>query len=113
MSPEAGGSITHTVATTVMLQWPAYTDIILGTKGQSNMNLMKQHIIVCTVLQYAIENVHANLVFHNAFPNAGTTVARTRAALVNATIVCFPSVVTIHQHLMSNKQYMENIVASV
>jgi len=112
VSPDAGGSITHNITTTVQPQWPANTNIVFSD-GRTKILITSQQAIVHVVLQEAIENVHANLVFHHAFPDAGAALAGTRAALINAAMARFPSTADLHNRLLSDEEYMANMIVIV
>ena len=111
-APDAGGSVTHNVTTTVQPQWPANTNIIFSG-GRTKIRIMSQQAIVRVVLQDAIENVHAYMVFRHGFPDAGAALAGTRAALVNAATAHFPSTAVLHNRLLSDEEYMANMVIIV
>jgi len=111
-SPVADGSATQTVTTTIVPQWPVDTDIIFS-EGRTRIRLMNQKTLIRMVLQDAISNVHANLVFGHAFPDAGVAFASTRAAVVNAAMGRFPSAGTIHNCLLSDMEYLSNMIVIV
>jgi len=61
------------------------------------------------VLQDAIENVHAYLVFRNAFPDGCAALTATRAALDNAALVRSPGAADIYNRLRSDEEYLLNM----
>jgi hypothetical protein len=70
---------------------------------------MNQQGMVRFVLQDTIENVHAYLVLHYAFPNAGVTLTATRGALDAAAVARSPGAADIYNHLRSDKEYFLNM----
>jgi len=73
------------------------------------MRLTGQQIMVHVVLQDAIENVHSHLVFQHAFPTAPDLVKSTRVALLDAARARSPCTAVIHERLVVDMEYLENM----
>jgi hypothetical protein len=73
------------------------------------MRLTSQQVMVRIVLQDAIENVHLHLVFRHAFPTAPDLVNSTRLALVDAARECSPRTAVIHERLLVDEEYLEDM----
>ena len=65
--------------------WPADTDLVLAA-GSSKLSLLAQRPIVCAVIQEAIDNLRAALVFTNAFPDVCNTLTLIKDCLLNAAL---------------------------
>ena len=88
--------------------WPPETDMVFSD-GRTRIRLMNQPTIVRLVLQDAIENVHAFLLFRNAYPSPGLVVTSAKGALVNAAKARFPGAAHVHNRLVSDEEYFLNM----
>ena len=91
-----------------MPKWPAETDMVFSD-GRTRIRLMNQKTIVRLVIQDAIENVHAFMLFRNAYPNPALVVSSAKAALVNAATARLPGAAHVHQCLVSDEEYFLNM----
>lgn len=74
---------------------------------------MNQSTIVRMVLQDAIENMHAFLVFRSAFPDPNLVAEGAKAALMKAARGRFPGASPVHDRLISDEEYNQNMTVIV
>ena len=67
------------------VMWPADTDLVLAA-GSSKLSLLAQRPIVCAVIQEAIDNLRAALVFTNAFLDICNTLMLIKDCLLDAAL---------------------------
>ncbi|KAN0109460.1 hypothetical protein V8E52_009254 [Russula decolorans] len=90
------------------MRWPAETNMDFRD-GQTRIRLMSQPTIVRLVLQDAIENMHAFLLFRHAFPDPDLVVEGAKAALTRAARARFPGAARVHERLLSDEEYILNM----
>jgi hypothetical protein len=90
------------------MRWPAETNMDFRD-GRTRIRLMSQPTIVRLVLQDAIKNMHAFLLFRHAFPNPDLVVEGAKAALTRAARARFPGVARVHERLLSDEEYILNM----
>jgi len=88
--------------------WPVDTDLIFAP-GTSKVMLKAQCPLIWKIIQEAFENIHASLLFDNAFPDAFSIPAITSDALVAAAWSQLLKGLTIHSRLMADHEYMVKI----
>jgi hypothetical protein len=109
-SPGAGSSLVHSAIMT--MRWPAETNMDFRD-GRTRIRLMSQPTIVRLVLQDAIENMHAFLLFRHAFPDPDLVVEGAKAALTRAARARFPGAARVHERLLSDEEYILNMTVIV
>ncbi|KAN0118798.1 hypothetical protein V8E52_004909 [Russula decolorans] len=90
------------------MRWPAETNMDFRD-GRTRIRLMSQPTIVQLVLQDAIENMHAFLLFRHAFPDPDLVVEGAKAALTRAARARFPGAARVHERLLSDEEYILNM----
>ena len=76
----------------------------------NRLTLSAQKPLICVVVQDAIENLHASLLFEHAFPNAPTAIRVVRKCLLDAAERYKPGASAIHEQLMADEDYMTMMV---
>jgi hypothetical protein len=85
------------------------TDIIFVPET-NKITLTHQHPLLCAIIQEAIENLQASLLFDHGFPNANAILSLIRVALIAAADAHSPEASQIHMHLLNDHEYMEKMI---
>lgn len=72
-----------------------------------------QRPLVRVIIQDAIENLRASLLFINAFPGPACAVTFIRDALITAASQNGPAAIPVHMRLLQDEDYMAKIVSLV
>ncbi|KAI9429385.1 hypothetical protein H4582DRAFT_2089337 [Lactarius indigo] len=97
-------------ATTVSeFTWPSNTDLSFAP-GSTRLMLTAQCPLVRAVIQEAIENVRAAMMFNDAFPNLARAFTFIRDALITAAYSYGPVASMLHKRLMEDDEYLVRIV---
>ena len=74
---------------------------------------MHQHLLIRVIIQDGIENLRANILFENGFPDMHIAIAYTRTSLLAAARSHYPGASFIHRHLLSDEDYMGHLIPLV
>ena len=96
----------------VTVTWPADTDLVLAA-GSSKLSLLAQRPIVCAVIQEAIDNLRAALVFTNAFPDVCNTLTLIKDCLLDAAVRLKPGATEMLERLKHDQDYVLKITPLV
>ncbi|KAH9015332.1 hypothetical protein EDB85DRAFT_1898780 [Lactarius pseudohatsudake] len=112
----ATATTSQTEATTTTTEssgatWP--TDTNLLPPGAKRLLLTNQDPLVRNVVQEAIENLRASLLFDHAFPTATMAFAFTKESLITAAEKYKPGAIHIQRRLQQDEQYLTKIVPLV
>jgi hypothetical protein len=88
--------------------WPLDTNLVY-TDGSNKLKLTLQHPLVLRVIQNAIENFGATLLFSDAFPDATVSLTFAKNAFLLAAKAHFPATQDIHIRLLHNLNYITQI----
>jgi len=96
--------------TCIQATWPAETDIVVNPIT-NRVTLTTQHPLLRTVIQEAIENLRASLLFDDAFPNAIVTPLAIRECLMSA--ADNPKALMVKMRLTSDERYLTTMIRLV
>jgi hypothetical protein len=88
--------------------WPADTNLVFAV-GSTKLMLLNQHPIVCTVIQEAIENLRAALLFTNAFPDICSALTLIKDCLFTAALRLKPGASEVLDRLTHDQDYLLKI----
>ena len=88
------------------------TDLIFAD-GSTKLMLTNQRPLICVIVQDAIENLRASLLFQNAFPDANVAFTLTRDALGVAAENHKPGGAIVQWRLQADNEYMARLVSLV
>ncbi|KAI9429277.1 hypothetical protein H4582DRAFT_2089597 [Lactarius indigo] len=88
----------------------ADTDLVF-TDGSTKLLLRHQQPVICTIVQKAIENLRATLVFQDAFPDGSVAFAFSRDALSAATVSHQLSGAIVQRRLEADDEYVAKLVS--
>ncbi|KAI9443421.1 hypothetical protein H4582DRAFT_2054425 [Lactarius indigo] len=119
---ELGAPNTELSASATMLQteattessgaaWPADTDLL--PPGANKLMLTNQNPLVHNVVQEAIENLRASLMFNHSFPTAPVAFTFTKESLITAAEKYKPGAAHIQRRLQQDGEYLVKIVPLV
>ena len=94
------------------MTWPADTDLVLAA-GSSKLSLLAQHPIVRAVIQEAIDNLQAALVFTNAFPDICNALTLIKDCLLDAALCLKPGATEMLERLKHDQDYVLKITPLV
>ncbi len=77
--------------------------------GTTKIMLTLQLLLICTVLQDAIENLRSSLLLENAFPDLNLMVLFLRKNLVGTARSHIPRAVHVHKCLLCDDRYMDKL----
>ncbi|KAH8988163.1 hypothetical protein EDB86DRAFT_2832028 [Lactarius hatsudake] len=108
----ATATTSQTEATTTTTEssaatWPTDTDLL--PPGAKRFLLTNQQTLVRNVVQEAIENMRASLLFNNAFPTAPIAFAFTKESLITAAEKFKPGATHIQRRLQQDEEYLAKI----
>ncbi|KAH8978402.1 hypothetical protein EDB86DRAFT_2836832 [Lactarius hatsudake] len=108
----ATATMSQTEATTTTTEssvatWPTDTDLL--PPGAKRLLLTNQQTLVRNVVQEAIENLQASLLFNNAFPTAPIAFAFTKESLITAAEKFKPGTTHIQRRLQQDEEYLAKI----
>lgn len=92
--------------------WPADTNFVYAD-GSNRLKLMLQRPLVRLIIQDAIENVRASILFTDAFPDATLSMTFTKDALISAAKAHLPASYDIHARLMGDDDYVTKVIPLV
>jgi hypothetical protein len=107
-SQAVGNNIVHVganVAGSPQSRWPTETDLFFPP-GSNRLALSAQNSLISLVVQDAINNVRASLLFDYAFPEGVDKVALVRGCLLAGAEKYKPSSSHIHERLLNDSEYM-------
>ncbi|KAH9031415.1 hypothetical protein EDB83DRAFT_2652456 [Lactarius deliciosus] len=109
VEPSATATTSQTEATTESpgATWPTDTDLL--PPGAKRLLLTNQQTLVHNVVQEAIENLRASLLFNNAFPTAPIAFAFTKESLITAAEKFKPGATHIQCQLQQDEEYLGKI----
>jgi hypothetical protein len=81
--------------------------------GDNKVKLLLQHTLVRLVIQDAIENIRASIIFTNAFPDAALSIMFAKSALMSAAKGQLPATQDIYSRLMRDDDYLSSIIPVV
>ncbi|KAH9160802.1 hypothetical protein EDB89DRAFT_1914352 [Lactarius sanguifluus] len=87
--------------------WPTDTDLL--PPGAKRLLLTNQQTLVCNVVQEAIENLQASLLFNNVFLTAPIAFAFTKESLITAAEKFKPGATHIQRQLQQDEEYLTKI----
>ncbi|KAN0137968.1 hypothetical protein V8E53_004452 [Lactarius tabidus] len=85
--------------------WPIDTDLIFAV-GSTKLSLLNQRPIVHTVIQEAIENLRAALLFANAFPDVCSALTLIKDCLFTAALHLKPGATEVLDRLTRDQEYL-------
>ncbi|KAN0129043.1 hypothetical protein V8E53_013193 [Lactarius tabidus] len=88
--------------------WPVATDLVLAA-GSSKLSLLSQRPIVRAVIQEAIENLRAGLLFSNAFPDVCNALTLIKDCLLTAALRLKPGATEMLEQLTHDQDYLLKI----
>ncbi|KAN0141246.1 hypothetical protein V8E53_001002 [Lactarius tabidus] len=92
--------------------WPVATDLVLAA-GSSKLLLLSQRPIVRAVIQEAIENLRAGLLFSNAFPDVCNALTLIKDCLLTAALRLKPGATEMLKRLTHDQDYLLKITPLV
>ena len=92
--------------------WPENTNILFPV-GSSKVMLTLQRPLLCGVIQDAIDNMRASLLFDNALPDATLSLQFARDSLTTAAQGCCPEAAVICHRLQEDVEYFNQLVPLV
>ena len=92
--------------------WPSETDLYFAP-GSKRLALSSQNSEIRTVIQDAIKNIYAFLLFDNAFPEGSDKVALIWGQLLAAAEKYKPASLHIHKRLVEDDEYMVQMIRLV
>ena len=113
LSQEGSGSATQNTTIAGVpnsVTWPSDTDILLAP-GTKKVSLALQRPALRGVVQDAVENVRASLLFDNAFPDAFVVSLSVRGALLSAANT--PRALNIRDRLAGDDEYLNKLIRLV
>jgi hypothetical protein len=88
--------------------WPVDTDLVLAA-GSSKLSLLSQHPVVHAVIQEAIENLWAALLFTNAFPDVCNALSLIKDCLLTVALHLKPGATEMLKPLRHDQNYLLKI----
>jgi hypothetical protein len=85
--------------------WPIDTDLIFAV-GSTKLSLLNQCPIVCAVIQEAIENLWAALLFANTFPDVCSALTLIKDCLFTAALHLKPGATEVLDRLTRDQEYL-------
>ncbi|KAH9042828.1 hypothetical protein EDB84DRAFT_1559325 [Lactarius hengduanensis] len=107
----SGTATTSQTEATTGATWPTDTDLL--PPGAKRLLLTNQDPLVRNVVQEAIENLRASLLFDHAFPTAPIAFAFTKESLITAAEKFKPGATHIQRRLQQDEEYLSKIVPLV
>jgi hypothetical protein len=92
--------------------WPADTNLVF-TVGSTKLMLLNQRPIVRAVIQEAIENLRAALLFTNAFPDICSALTLIKDCLFTAALCLKPGALEVLDRLTHDQDYLLKITPLV
>jgi hypothetical protein len=92
--------------------WPLDTDLIFAV-GSTKLSLLSQRPIVRAVIQEAIENLRAALLFANAFPDVCSALTLIKDCLFTAALHLKPGATEMLDRLTRDQEYLLKITPLV
>lgn len=92
--------------------WPVNTNLVYSDTS-NKLKLMPQHALVRVVIQDAIENVRASILFTDAFPDASLSMTFAKDGLITAAKAHLPASHNIHARLIGDSDYVPKIIPLV
>lgn len=92
--------------------WPSETDLVLAP-GSKRLALSSQNSVISLVVQDAISDVWASLLFDHAFPEGANKVALVRGCLLAAAEKYKPTSSRVHERLLNDSDYMTLMIRLV
>lgn len=92
--------------------WPVDTDLIFAL-GSTKLSLLNQRPIVRAVIQEAIENLRAALMFTNAFPDVCSALTLIKDCLFTAALHLKPGATEVLDRLIRDQEYLSKITPLV
>jgi hypothetical protein len=92
-------------------QWPADTNILYGP-GSNKIALTCQRPLIRVVIQDAMENVRADLLFKDAYPDPAVALVTIKESLL-ASASRHPGASSIRRRLVFDEQYMTAMIPLV
>ncbi|KAI9440516.1 hypothetical protein H4582DRAFT_2074300 [Lactarius indigo] len=89
--------------------WPSNTDLSFAP-GSTRLMLTAQRPLIRAVIQEAIENVRAAMLFNDAFPNLNRAFTFIRDALISAAYSYGPVASMLYKRLMEDDEYLARII---
>jgi hypothetical protein len=91
--------------------WPVSTDVLYQA-GSNRITLRGQRPLLRVVLQDAMENVRADLMFTHSFPVSAVGIATIRMSLLTAASQ-YRGAASIYRRLLSDEEYMTTLTPLV
>ena len=88
--------------------WPSDTNLVY-TDGSNKLRLTLQHPLVQRVIQDAINNFKASILFNDAFPDASISLTFARDAFLSAAKAHYPATQDIQHRLTHDVDYITQI----
>ncbi len=101
MTPESSGAT-----------WPTETDLVFPP-GVTKLMMTNQQPLVQAIIQDAIENLRASLMFNHAFPDGTVAFTFTKESLITATKSYKPGAAHIQCQLLQDEDYLVKIAQLV
>ena len=92
--------------------WPVDTEVVLSP-GSNKVMLTNQHPVVRAVIQDAIDNLRAAMLFTSAFPDVCIALGLIKDSLLNAADHLKPGAKDIYERLQQDEDYMLKITPLV
>ena len=94
-------------------KWPSNTDLVFSDRSSTKLNLTDQKPLVHTIVQDAIENLRASLMFHHAFPDVMLAFSFSKESLITAAEKHKPGAAALHSRLLEDEDYLMKITQLV
>ena len=89
--------------------WPVDTELVLSP-GSNKVMLTGQRPVVRAVIQDAIDNLHAAMLFTNAFPDVCVALGLIKDCLLTAANCLKPGAKEVYERLEQDEEYMMKII---
>ena len=92
--------------------WPVDTELVFAV-GSTKLSLLSQHPIVRAVIQEAIDNLWAALMFTNTFPDVCSALTLIKDCLFTAAVRLKPGAAEVLDQLTRDNEYLLKITPLV
>ena len=95
-------------------KWPRNTDLVFpASGGTTRLLLSRQNSLIQSVVQGAIENMRASLMFNHAFPDGILALSFAKESLIIAAESLQPGAAPIRRRLEFNEDYLTKMAHMV